>query len=478
MAKLRKHPSAVELKEKEENPSVARTSSPGINYLFGKNGGILGGYTAMIYGPPKCLKYDTVIINPKTNGLLSLKEAYDTKLDEVFSYNETTKMVEIKKVSDWIDSGIKPIIQTTLKTGRVIESTPEHLFLTESGWKPMETILPGESIAVAENVRPEATVQFVTITARQYIGEHQCYDLTVPGNSNFIANNIVAHNSGKSLFSLAFAGQLHKDDPEAIVLHFDTEFRETIPTWAKVFGIDMNRIISLSTNDPKEIFDYIQTDINAMLQEGAPIKMIIIDSLEMINYPKEGNAESTTNHVIGDASAYLKRAMKAILPIIRRNKIYTILCQHVRANMDPNMAKYKPFTIPGGFALKHSVEYWMLAQKIEAKDTKVFDSEKKDGSGNPIQTGHSIRVKMEENSMGPQNRSVEVALSYKDGIVNQHIEIAELATNMGIVERPNNLTYQFDGLKWKGFDNFALAIKEDPELQKKLIDKIKEVELT
>lgn len=284
--------------------------------------------------------------------------------------------------------------------------------------------------------------------------------------------------SGKSLFSLAFAGQLHKDDPDAIVLHFDTEYRQTVPTWANVFGIDMNRIISYSTNNPQEIFDYIATDVQAMLQDGAPIKMIIIDSLAMINYPKEANAESTTNAVIGDGASYLARGMKAILPVIRKHGIYTILCQHVRANMDPNSAKYRPYVIPGGYALKHSVEYWMLCSKIEAKDSKVFDTDKKDGSGNPIQTGHAIRVKMEENSLGPQNRSVEVHLSYKEGIVNQHLEIAELANNMGIIERPNNVTYIFEDKKWRGFDDFANGIKQDEELAAKLLDKIKENDLT
>lgn len=284
--------------------------------------------------------------------------------------------------------------------------------------------------------------------------------------------------SGKSLFSLAMAGQLHRDDPDAIVLHFDTEYRETVPTWAKVFGIDMDRIITFSTNNPIQIFDYIANDVKAMLQDGAPIKMIIVDSLAMINYPKEANAESTTNHVIGDGAAYLSRAMKAILPVIRQHKIYNILCQHVRANMDPNMAKYKPYIIPGGNALKHSVEYWLLCTKIDAKATKIFDSEKKDGSGNAVQTGHSIRVKMEESSLSPQNRSVEVAISYTDGIVNQHYELAELAKNMGIVERPNNVTYIFEGKQWQGFDNFALAIKEDQELYEKLLQKIKENDIT
>lgn len=284
--------------------------------------------------------------------------------------------------------------------------------------------------------------------------------------------------SGKSLLAFAAAGQLHKDDPEAIVLHFDTEFRDNVDTWAEVFGIDKNRFITRQSNQPTDIFDYIATDVKAMLQEGEKVKMIIIDSLAMIQYPKEANKELSTNMVIGDAGAYLSGAMKMIIPVIRQFKIATILCQHVRANMDPNSAKYRPFIIPGGFALKHSVEYWMLAVKVESKDTKKFDSGRKDGAGNDIQTGHTIRVKMEENSDGPQNRAVEIALSYQRGIVDQNEEIATLAVNMGIVERPNNVTYQFDGKKWQGFNNFALAVKDDEILQRELVAKIKENDLT
>ena len=254
--------------------------------------------------------------------------------------------------------------------------------------------------------------------------------------------------------------------------------RDTIPTWAKVFGIDLDRIVSYSTNQPQEIFDFIKNDVQALVQDGAPIKMIIVDSLEGIEYPKEGNAEATTNHLIGDASAYLKRGMKAVLPVIRRNKIAAIFCQHVRMNMDPNMAKYKPYTLPGGMALKHNIEYWMFCQKIDSKDSKVFDSEKKDGSGNPIQTGHAIRVRMEENSKGPKNRSVEVHLDYQKGLVNQSIEIAELAKNMGIVERPNNTSYVLGDKKWVGFANFANAIAQDEDLAAELIKKIKEGDLT
>ena len=283
--------------------------------------------------------------------------------------------------------------------------------------------------------------------------------------------------SGKSLLAFAAAGQLHKEDPEAIVLHFDTEYRDNVDTWVKVFGIDEKRWISRQTNNPVEIFDYIANDVKAMLQEGAPIKMIIVDSLAMIQYPKEANKENSAKFVIGDAGAYLSGAMKMIIPVIRSFKVATIFCQHVRQNMDPDTKDWREWIIPGGMALKHSIEYWMIAQKIESKKTKLFDSDRKDGSGNLIQTGHAIRVKMEENSLGPQNRAVEIDLSYQLGLINQSYEIAQLAVNMGIVEI-NGAWVQYNGQKWQGVENFSMFVHADEELQRDLMRKIKENDLT
>jgi len=283
--------------------------------------------------------------------------------------------------------------------------------------------------------------------------------------------------SGKSLLAFAAAGQLHKEDPEAIVLHFDTEYRDNVDTWVEVFGIDKKRWRSFQTNNPVDIFDYIATTVKAMLQEGAPIKMIIIDSLAMINYPKEANKKQSTNFVIGDAGAYLSGAMKMIIPVMRSFKVAMIFCQHVRQNMDPDTKDWREWIIPGGMALKHSIEYWMIAQKIESKKTKQFDSDRKDGSGNLIQTGHAIRVKMEENSLGPQNRAVEIDLSYTRGLINQTTEIAQLAVNMGIVEI-NGSWVTFNGQKWQGVENFGLFLEGDEELQRTLMRRIKENDLT
>jgi RecA/RadA recombinase len=296
--------------------------------------------------------------------------------------------------------------------------------------------------------------------------------------------------SGKSLVSLAFAGRLHQLDPEAIVLKFDTEFRpESQEHWAKAFGIDPTRMQYYMTNKPEEIFDFIGKDVQAMVQDemklrktddpevGNPIKLIIIDSLAGIKYPKEANAELTTDNQMGDAAAYLPKGFKEILPVLRKYNIGLIACQHIRDNMNANTQKFIQYNVPGGKGIKHFIENWMLVEKVNGKDSKTFDSDKLDGSGRPIQTGHTIRVKMEEASNGPQNRAVEIDLSYTDGLINPHKEIATLAVNMGIIETAGAWV-KYNDKKWQGVENFAVALKEDIDLQASLVKKIQENDIS
>ena len=74
---------------------------------------------------------------------------------------------------------------------------------------------------------------------------------------------------GKSILCNAWVGQLHKDDPEALALTFNTELRGEIQSNAeqlKLWGIDEDRLRVLDRNSPEGIFDYIEKDVAAACQ--------------------------------------------------------------------------------------------------------------------------------------------------------------------------------------------------------------------
>jgi len=87
--------------------------------------------------------------------------------------------------------------------------------------------------------------------------------------------------AGKSLVSQAIGAQLNKDDEEGIVMYFSTEYKGK---YQKGFfeGIDPSRFIVYDTSDPRDIFDFLAEDVAAMVQDGMPLRAVVIDSLTAI----------------------------------------------------------------------------------------------------------------------------------------------------------------------------------------------------
>ncbi len=60
--------------------------------------------------------------------------------------------VQTSAVSDWIDSGVKPVFRVTTRLGRFVEVTGHHPFLTVNGWTPLHDLQVGNKIAVPRSV--------------------------------------------------------------------------------------------------------------------------------------------------------------------------------------------------------------------------------------------------------------------------------------------------------------------------------------
>jgi RecA/RadA recombinase len=289
--------------------------------------------------------------------------------------------------------------------------------------------------------------------------------------------------SGKSLASYLYAGYIHRTDPEAMVVRFDTEMRSMFQMRGN-WGIDYNRFMAFDTNNPIEIFDQISGPINAMVQEGMPLKLIIIDSLTALAGLREQDADSIAKAQMGDRAAAVTKGLKQILPIIRRNKIALIATSHLRANFDAGL--YGPKEKAAlSWSEKHFFEHFIEVKKDGSSEgksdilgNKLENDAVKDFRGNKEITGHKIYVKMAENSLGVAGRSGEFTIDYTKGLINVHEEVFCLAVNNNLVERPNNRTYIFDGASFSSKADFVNAIKDNEELQAKLLQKIEKSQKT
>jgi RecA/RadA recombinase len=280
--------------------------------------------------------------------------------------------------------------------------------------------------------------------------------------------------SGKSLLTYDWAGQCHKNDPNCVVVKFDTEFRDEAqltPESAKIFGIDFSRFIVIRNNEP-EIFDNIKTELNAMCQDGLNIPLVIIDSISALLGRRESNQETVTQHQQGDHAATLQVGLKAILKTIRNNKIALALTAHAKDQWDPLEVRRGNVKKPAAAsAVKHFCEYIIHVSRNKNKDGRVdllerpmIDEERKDMEGDGDVTGHKVKIWMEANTLGPVNRVAQFTLDYQKGIINQHEELFELGKNRKCgIERPNAQTYKIGTESFRGKPAAldALATRED-----------------
>lgn len=108
----------------------------------------------------KCVKWDNLIIDPATGDRITIKEAVECKQATVLRIGEDGA-VGASSVSHWVDSGVKPCWRVTTKTGRFVEVTGHHPFLTVDGWTPLHDIKPGQHIAVPSlvDINPDTIVK-------------------------------------------------------------------------------------------------------------------------------------------------------------------------------------------------------------------------------------------------------------------------------------------------------------------------------
>lgn len=286
--------------------------------------------------------------------------------------------------------------------------------------------------------------------------------------------------AGKSLSIYAMILEMQRRDPEGIAIVFNTELRGQLQ--GGVFPeIDQERMIIYDTNLPTEIFDRIEGDIKAMVQDGMPLRILAIDSLTNIIGVKRQNAESAGDHLVGDHALTIQIGLSKLVPFCKRNGILLIATSQMRGNLDAG--KYGPKEkMAESWATKHAFEYFVSLKRAGAAEDKAdiegktFEDDVKDARDNKTLTGHKIYVKMEASSLGPQGRSGVFTMDYEKGIINQHEEIFFLAKSTGVITTPNNRTYYYGDKSFNGKKEMAFAIRDDKKLAEEIMAAVKKLD--
>jgi len=248
--------------------------------------------------------------------------------------------------------------------------------------------------------------------------------------------------TGKTYFALGMAKKFLDDNPEGMILYFDTESAVT-SDMIKERGLDPARVaifpVATVENFRYQAISIVDTYIET--KETKPV-FVVLDSLGMLSTEKEMTdtadgkltRDMTRAQVIKATFRVLTLKLgKAKIPLIMTNHTYTVVGAYVPMK-----------EMGGGSGLKY------------AASTIVYLTKKKDKEGTDI-IGGIIKCKLFKGRFTKENKDVEVQLNYDTGL-NPYYGLVPIAIKYGIfkkvstrIELPNGKTA------------FEKQINNDPE---------------
>jgi replicative DNA helicase len=202
-----------------------------------------------------CLTADTRIQRADTGALVALGELLERGERDipVWTLDDDLRIVR-GRMTHVFPSGVKPVFELRLASGRTVKASGNHPFLTLDGWRPLERLEAGVRLAVPRTMpeperatpwpepevvmlahmlgdgamavlaapprgagRAGSDVTWDPIVSITPLGEQPVFDATVPGTHNFVADGIVAHNSieqDADLVMFVYREILYKEDAE------------------------------------------------------------------------------------------------------------------------------------------------------------------------------------------------------------------------------------------------------------------------
>ncbi len=138
-----------------------------------------------------CITGDSLVYLPDTGICKPIAELVGQTGFRVLALNTETWQLEPREVTNAFATGRKPVYRLTTRLGRTMRATANHKFLTMSGWKRLDEVSKSMHLALVAR----SDVYWDQIETIEAEDEEEVYDLTVEGLHNFVADNIIVHNS-------------------------------------------------------------------------------------------------------------------------------------------------------------------------------------------------------------------------------------------------------------------------------------------
>lgn len=287
--------------------------------------------------------------------------------------------------------------------------------------------------------------------------------------------------SGKTLMAMLAMKEAQADDPLSQQMFIDAEGTFD-PNWAESLGLDTSRIILVDQETavigrkcfemilgvPKE--DKKTHELVGKTKDGLldnimagefNINMVVLDSLGAIMPPGE-DISRVGKMNMSLLARFLTTTFRKLSLDANKAHVPFIFINHKKDGMDPYGSDH---TFSGGNSYAHFLSANIYFESVNRADAKVLDA-------NEDRIGATIRATIEKSKFGPWPRKCEFKVNFGIGVIDKHLEIAQLALDYNIVLKPTTVSHEFGDRKWVGFGKFCDAIKDEPALYEELAVKI------
>jgi hypothetical protein len=112
--------------------------------------------TVFIHGPHKygkCLSGNTILIDPHNGRPRTIEALVRSSHGDILTMKEASVLTP-QRPSAYLANGPAQLYRLTTQTGRNIEATANHPFLTRDGWKPLSELVPSSRVAIVTEYPP------------------------------------------------------------------------------------------------------------------------------------------------------------------------------------------------------------------------------------------------------------------------------------------------------------------------------------
>jgi len=256
-------------------------------------------------------------------------------------------------------------------------------------------------------------------------------------------------SSGKTTLALHIVSEAQKLG--GVAAYIDAE-HALDPEYAKKIGVKIDQLLISQPDTGEQALDILES-----LVKSGGVDIVVIDSVAALTPRAEIEGEMDQQHVGGQARL-MSHALRKLTAIVAKSKTSVLFINQLRQKIGIMFGN--PETTPGGLALK-----FYSSVRIDIRRSAQIQN------GEKI-VGNRTKVKIVKNKVAPPFRTCEFDIMYNEGI-SRYSDVVNSGVRYGVLTKSGSWFNYGEVRLGQGIEGSRQFIKENPKVEKEIVDKIK-----